>query len=54
MHLKKQLSQKSEIPLNNIEKIFTIHQNISQSKFTSENTLVTFHREMEGFYLHCK
>ena len=51
---KKQLSQKSEIPLNTIDKIFIIHANILQSKFTSENTLVTFHREMEGFYLHCK
>ncbi|MEO1259188.1 MAG: DUF4350 domain-containing protein [Bacteroidota bacterium] len=51
---KKQLSLKSEIPLNTIEKIFTIHTNILQSKFTSENTLVNFHREMEGFYMHCK
>lgn len=51
---KKQLSQKSEIPISVIEKIFTIHTNILQSKFTSENTLVTFHREMEQFYLHCK
>ncbi len=51
---KKQLSTKSEIPLPVIEKIFTIHENIERSKFTSENTLVTFHQEMERFYLECK
>ena len=51
---KKQLSIKSEIPLEVVNKIFTIYTNILQSKFTSENTLVAFHREMEGFYLRCK
>ncbi len=51
---KKQLSVKSEIPLSVIEKIFSIHGNIERSKFTSENTLATFHRKMEGFYLKCK
>ena len=51
---KKQLALKSEIPLEVIEKIFTIHGNIERSKFASENTLVAFHREMEGFYLGCK
>ncbi len=51
---KKQLSLKSEIPMEIIEKIFTIHGNIERSKFASENTLVVFHQEMEQFYLHCK
>ena len=51
---KKQLSLKSEIPLEVINKIFTIHGNIERSKFSSENTLVAFHQEMERFYLHCK
>lgn len=51
---RKQLSNKSEIPLDHIEKIFTVYKNIAQTKFTSENTLATFHRQMELFYLKCK
>ncbi|HFA51919.1 MAG TPA: hypothetical protein ENJ95_23125 [Bacteroidetes bacterium] len=53
-NFKKQLSVKSEIPLSVIEKIFTVHGNIKRSQFSSENTLVGFHREMEGFYMKCK
>ena len=51
---KTQLATKSEIPRENIDKIFTMHQNIERSGFASENTLVDFHRVMEHFYLHCK
>jgi hypothetical protein len=50
----KRLSAKSEIPPATIEKIFFIHKNISDSSFTSEQTLIDFHLEMDKFYKHCK
>ncbi len=48
------LSAKSEIPLPVIEKIFRYHKNISDSTFTSEQTLIDFHLEMDKFYKNCK
>ena len=48
------LSHKSEIPEETIEKIILLYKNIRNSSFVSENTLIDFHRLLDGFYKHCK
>ncbi len=48
------LSAKSEIPISIIEQIFRFHENIKGSDFTSEQTLIDFHLEMDKFYKNCK
>ena len=48
------LAAKSEIPMQIIEKIFLYYKNISGSSFTSEQTLIDFHLEMDKFYKNCK
>ncbi len=50
----KRLSAKSEIPMTVIEQIFSFHKNINDSSFTSEQTLIEFHMEMDKFYKNCK
>jgi len=50
----KRLSAKSEIPMNIIEQIFSFHKNINDSSYTSEQTLIEFHMEMDKFYKNCK
>ncbi len=48
------LAIKAEISVELIEKIIQIHRNIKSSSFTSENTLIDFHRLLEQFYQNCK
>jgi hypothetical protein len=46
----KQLSAKSEVPAEHLEKILTLYRNIDSSTFVSSNTLEDFHRLIDGFY----
>lgn len=48
------LATKSEVPEEVIQTILKYHQNIKTSSFTSENTLIEFHKVMEFFYKNCK
>lgn len=48
------LSTKSEIPAENIHKILNLYANIEKSSFISNNTLVDFHKLLDGFYKGCK
>ncbi|MEK7253809.1 MAG: hypothetical protein AAB316_03635, partial [Bacteroidota bacterium] len=52
----KQLAAKSEIPEDHLQKILTLHRNITSvaSGYVSENTMIDFHRLLEHFYRHCK
>ncbi|MCB0522275.1 MAG: hypothetical protein H6577_11220 [Lewinellaceae bacterium] len=53
-HFAVNLAAISEVPLEVLEKILTLHRNIAKSGFVSENTLVDFHQLMERFYRQCK
>jgi len=48
------LAHRSEIPKETIEKIILLYKNIRNSSFVSENTLIDFHRLLDGFYKNCK
>lgn len=48
------LAHKSEIPKETIQKIILLYKNIRNSSFVSENTLIDFHRLLDGFYKNCK
>lgn len=48
------LAHKSEIPKETIEKIILLYKNIRNSSFVSDNTLIEFHRILDGFYKNCK
>jgi hypothetical protein len=48
------LAAKSEVEKATLQKILLLHDNISRSGFVSENTLLDFHRLLEGFYKRCK
>ena len=48
------LSARSEVPKEIIETILNFDKNIRSSSFTSENTLIEFHKAMESFYKNCK
>ena len=48
------LAHKSEIPEETIEKIILLYKNIRNSSFVSENTLIDFHRLLDGFYKNCR
>ena len=50
----KQLAERSEVPAEVIKKIFTIHRNIQNSRYASENILVELHQELAKFYQLCK
>lgn len=52
--LANKLAVRSEIPLENIQQIFTIYNNVKTAPFVSENTLIQFHKVLENFYQHCK
>ncbi len=52
--LANKLAVRSEIPLEHIQQIFTIYQNITTAPFVSENTLIQFHKVLENFYQNCK
>lgn len=52
--LANKLAVRSEIPLEHIQEIFTIYQNIKTAPFVSENTLIQFHKVLENFYQNCK
>lgn len=52
--LAKKLAVRSEIPLENIQQIFTIYNNVKTAPFVSENTLIKFHKVLENFYQNCK
>lgn len=49
-----QLSQKSEIPIKDIEAILLLYKNINSSSFVSEKILIDFHKKIERFYKNCK
>lgn len=46
----KKLATKSEIPAEDIYKILNFYANIEKSTFISNNTLVDFHKLLDGFY----
>jgi hypothetical protein len=48
------LATRSSLPQEHIQKILNLHQNISNSSFLSDDTLVNFHRLMEKFYRECR
>ena len=48
------LANKSEINPQKIEKILLISQNIENSNFVSETTLIDFHYQIDHFYKNCK
>lgn len=48
------LAAKSEIPAENINKILNLYANIEKSSYISNNTLVDFHKLLDGFYKTCK
>ena len=48
------LAHKSEISKETIGKIILLYKNIRNSSFVSENTLIDFHRLLDGFYKNCK
>ncbi len=48
------LAHRSEIPKETIEKIILLYKNIRNSSFVSENTLIDFHRLLDGVYKNCK
>lgn len=48
------LAIKSDIPAEKIEKLLFINKNINASPYTSEKSLVEFHRLLEDFYQNCK
>ncbi len=50
----KGLATRSDVPEEHITKIIRLNQNISNSSFLSETTLVDFHRLLERFYRTCK
>ncbi len=50
----KSLSLRSEVPEKTIGKIALMYQNINNSSFVSEKTMIDFHLEMEKFYKHRK
>ncbi len=50
----KKLAQKSGIPVDKINEILTIHQNIHSSTFLSDETMTRFHLAINHFYQHCK
>lgn len=46
----KRLSLKSQVPSDLLEKIKTMHKNVSSSRFASDTTLIDFHRLVEEFF----
>jgi len=48
------LSKRSEIPKEAIQKIITYHQNLSNSIHVSEKTMVDFHLLLAQYYEQCK
>lgn len=50
----KRLAAKSEVSAEVIQTILKYYQNIKTSSFTSENTLIEFHKVIETFYKTCK
>lgn len=50
----KGLATRSDVPEEHITKIIRLNQNISNSSFLSETTLVDFHRLLERFYRECR
>lgn len=48
------LSAKSEIPVEDINKIVNLYANIEKSSYISNNTLVDFHKLLDEFYKTCK
>ncbi|MCO6480927.1 MAG: DUF4350 domain-containing protein [Phaeodactylibacter sp.] len=52
--LVERLAHKSEISKETIRKILLLYKNIRNSSFVSENTLIDFHRLLDGFYKNCK
>ncbi len=48
------LAHKSEISKETVRKIILLYKNIRNSSFVSENTLIDFHRLLDGFYKNCK
>ena len=45
---------KSQIPKDTIRKIILLANNIDNSTFVSENTLIDFHQALDDFYKNCK
>lgn len=50
----KQLAQRSEVPLHDIEGLINLYNNIEGAVGTHDYTLLTFHEKMESFYQKCK
>lgn len=50
----KKLSQKSGLPLNEVEIIFYQYKSISASPNLADDTLINFHQALEYFYQNCK
>ena len=48
------LSVVSEVPYSDIEKIFSYFRNISTSNFVSDESLIAFHKMIDGFHKRCK
>ena len=44
------LSQKSNVPKDLLERIALMHKNVNSSRFSSDNTLISFHEMMEDFF----
>lgn len=51
---KERLITKSEVNEALVHKIFLLDQNINNSSFVSENTLIDFHNLIDQFYKNCK
>lgn len=47
------LSKRSLVDMSIIRKIVLLNRNIETSSFVSENTLITFHQQIESFYRTC-
>lgn len=50
----KSLAIRSNVPEAHIQKILNLNNNINNSGFLSEDTMVDFHRLMERFYRECR
>ncbi len=48
------ISLVSEVPVADIEKIFSYFTNIKTSTFVSDESLITFHQLIDGFHKRCK
>jgi len=44
------LSQKSNVPRDLLERIDLMHRNVRSSRFSSDNTLISFHQMTEEFF----